>query len=361
MLTFVRALTLSDLGLAALLIGGFIALLFLGSLALPGRHHCGVLLPDGTRKSYKLNGLTLFVVLAVVVAAGMRLGLFSLASLYHHFWSLLVVANAFAFAFATVLFVTGRARGPRGGVWHDWYYGTEVSPTRLGLDLKMFSYRPSLMGLGLLNGSFAAAQWQVYGYISTPMLLYEVFYLLYLANYFQFEYGMLYTWDIVAERFGWMLIWGDYVLVPFFYSLPGWFLVDRVTPLPPGEIAGLVALYAFGFWLFRGANEQKHRYKVDPHARIWGRPARALGGRLLISGFWGIGRKLNYTGELCLYYAWTLPCGFNSLIPYLLPLWLTCFFPHRAWRDEKRCREKYGPLWAAYCRRARFRMLPFIY
>ena len=31
--------------------------------------------------------------------------------------------------------------------------------------------------------------------------------------------------DVIAERFGWMLIWGDYVLVPFFYSLPGWFLV----------------------------------------------------------------------------------------------------------------------------------------
>jgi delta14-sterol reductase len=48
-------------------------------------------------------------------------------------------------------------------------------------------------------------------------------------------------------------------------------------------------------------------------------------------------------------------------VPYLLPLWLTVLLSHRAWRDEKRCRVKYGELWAAYCRRARFRMIPFLY
>jgi hypothetical protein len=59
------------------------------------------------------------------------------------------------------------------------------------------------------------------------MLVYQVFYFIYLTNYFQFEYGMLHTWDIIAERFGWMLVWGDYALVPFFYSIPGWYLIDQ--------------------------------------------------------------------------------------------------------------------------------------
>ena len=102
-------------------------------------------------------------------------------------------------------------------------------------------------------------------------------------------------------------------------------------------------------------------FKADPQAKIWGKPAEALGGKLLVSGFWGIGRKLNYTGELCMYYAWTLPTGFRSVIPYLLPLWLTLFFPHRAWRDEQRCQAKYGDLWLTYKRRAKFRMIPFIF
>ena len=62
-----------------------------------------------------------------------------------------------------------------------------------------------------------------------------------------------------------------------------------------------------------------------------------------------------------MYYAWTLLCGFGSPLPYLLPFWLTALLAHRAWRDDKRCRAKYGELWAAYCRLARFRMIPFLY
>ncbi|MGH8507344.1 MAG: DUF1295 domain-containing protein, partial [Gammaproteobacteria bacterium] len=176
-----------------------------------------------------------------------------------------------------------------------------------------------------------------------------------------FEYGMLYTWDIVAERFGGMLIWGDYVLVPFFYSLPGWFLIHQLDPLPVPAALALTALFLFGFWLFRGANAQKHRFKADPRARIWGRPAETLGGRLLVSGFWGIGRHLNYSGEICVYSAFALTTGGGSFLPYLLPAWLSALLIHRASRDERRCCAKYGALWTEYTRKARFRMVPFVY
>jgi delta14-sterol reductase len=362
-----NAMSMSNLEHAAFMFSAFVALLFVGSLVLPGPIHEGMAQPDGARKKYKLNGWLLFVLLVVIVAAGTWLRLFSLSILHRYFWALFVIANAFAFTLTFVLFFKGRRSRQREReqafiqVIHDLFYGTEINPTWLGIDLKMFSYRPSLMGLGLLNVSFAFVQLETYGRISTQMWLYQIFYFLYLANHFHYEYGMLSTWDIIAERFGWMLVWGDYVLVPFFYSLPGWYLIDRLEPMPAYQVIGLVVLYGFGFWLFRGANQQKHQYKMNPGVKIWGKPAESIGNKLLVSGFWGIGRKLNYTGELCMYYAWTLPCGFSSPVPYLLPLWLTLLLPHRAWRDEQRCRRKYGPLWTAYCRRARFRMIPFIY
>src|SRR5262249_53302694 len=183
----------------------------------------------------------------------------------------------------------------------------------------------------------------------------------YIFNYFQFEYGMLHTWDVIAENFGWMLVWGDYAVVPFFYSVGGWYLLANTDPMSPYLAAALVALFVVGLWIFRGANEQKHRYKEDPLRKIWGRTPETIGGKLLVSGFWGIGRKLNYTGELMVYFSWTICTGFYSIVPYLLPLWLVGLFAHRAWRDEQRCHQKYGELWAEYCRRARFRMIPFIY
>ena len=81
----------------------------------------------------------------------------------------------------------------------------------------------------------------------------------------------------------------------------------------------------------------------------------------MVSGWWGIGRKLNYTGEIMVYCSFALTTGFESIIPYLLPLWLCCLLPHRAWRDEQRCKTKYGELWNEYTRKARFRMVPFLY
>jgi delta14-sterol reductase len=239
--------------------------------------------------------------------------------------------------------------------------GIELNPELLGVDLKMFAYLPSLMGLWVLNLSFGVAQYEALGHLTTRMWLYQSFFTLYIVNYYEFEYGMLHTWDVIAEDFGYMLVWGDYVLVPFFYSICGWFLVGYTAPISMIEVVALIVLFATGFVIFRGTNQQKHDYKEHPERPIWGKPPETVGGRLLASGFWGIGRKLNYTGELMVYFAWTLTTGFQSVVPYILPLWLLCLFSHRAWRDDKKCREKYGPLWTEYCARARFRMIPFLY
>ncbi len=353
--------------LAALAVIGFVGALFVASRLVPGPVHTGLAGPVAGRR-YTLNGLRLFLLTAVVVAALAGLGLWSPAVIVDRFAELLVAANVLAVGAAGVLYVAGRRAQGRGmldgglrAAAREYFKGVERNPAWAGVDLKMFSYRPSLIGLALVNVAFAFVQWERHGRLAGPLILFETFTLLYIANYFHFEHGMLSTWDVLEERFGWALVWGDYVLVPFFYSLPGWYLVDRLTPLSTPTVVGLVAMYALGFWLFRGANQQKHRFKLDPTAPIWRRPPETIGGRLLVSGFWGVGRKLNYTGELLLYYAWTLPCGFASPVPYLPALWLTVFFPHRARRDDRRCREKYGALWTAYCARVRWRMLPFLF
>jgi delta14-sterol reductase len=344
--------------LALLGMAGFVALLFAGSLLLPGRVERGTPRPDGAVACYRLNGLALFIATLAAAAAcelaGLRLG-----RLIEHYWSLFSAANLLAFGLSFLLVWTGRqARRPG---FASFFYGAVLDPALLGIDLKLFSYRPSLIGLMLLAVGCAARQYETGGTVTLAMALWLGMVALYLFNYFQFEHGMLHTWDIIEERFGWMLVWGDYVLVPFFYCLPGLVLVETGAEVSPSLAVFCVALYLFGFWLFRGANQQKHAFRRDPSVRIWGRPARTVGGRLLASGFWGIGRKLNYTGEICLYLAWTIPAGRAAPIAWLLPLWLAALLVHRAARDDRRCRTKYGALWEEYCRAARFRMIPFLY
>jgi delta14-sterol reductase len=336
----------------------FVAALFAGSLLLPGRRELGASRPDGSRIAYRLNGLSLFV-LTPLAAAGLELTGWRLGRLFEHFWSLLIAANFFAFALSAVLAWTGRAT-TKPSV-RSFFHGAVRDPALLGIDLKLFSYRPSLIGLMVVAISCVAWQIEALGGVTLAMALWFVMVAVYLFNYFQFEHGMLHTWDIIEERFGWMLAWGDYVLVPFFYALPGLLLARSGADVPAPLAVFCVALYLFGFWLFRGANQQKHAFRRDPSVRIWGRRPRTIENRLLVSGFWGIGRKLNYTGELCLYIAWTALAGWSSPLAWLLPLWLASLLVHRAARDDRRCRAKYGTMWDQYCRAVRFRMVPFLY
>jgi delta14-sterol reductase len=352
-----------NLALGAAMALGFVVFLFVGSIVVPGPWKLGAPLADGSRKSYKLNGLALFLLTMGLVAAGTWAGLVDLAVLHEHFWGLFVASNLISLGVVAALYLGGRNAkdATRIGLFPDLWYGVQLNPTWFGVDVKMWAYRPSLIGLALLNLSFAYVQWARYGYLSDSMVLYQAFTFAYVFNYFQFEYGMLFTWDIVQERFGFMLAWGDLTFVPFAYSLVGWYLVDRIDPLPIWAFVGLPIMFALGLWIFRGSNQQKDEFKRDPGTKIWGKPAETIGGKILVSGFWGIGRKLNYTGEILVYWSFTLLAGGASFVPYLLPTWLIALLAHRAWRDDRRCRAKYGPLWDEYCRRATFRMVPFVY
>ncbi len=352
---------------AFVLLCAFVLALFVGSFSLPGKHWLGFPQPDGLRKRYKLTGMSLFVATHIVVANGiMRFG-WSPTTLIRHFWDLLIAANIFAAVWTLVLYSTGRARS--GSIAHqgrfsmvrDLWYGMELNPEWMGVDLKVFAYQPSLIGLGVLNFAFAWTQFELYGTLSPQMILYQAFWWSYLVTHYWFERGVLSMWDVIAERFGFMLVWGDLVLVPFFYCIGGWYLLHELAPMSVPVLTAILLLFATGLWVFREANAQKDRFKRDASSKIWGKPAEALGGKLLVSGWWGFARKINYTGEISVYLSFALATGTHSLVPYLLPLWLCVLLPHRAWRDEQRCRAKYGPLWTSYCERARFRMIPFIY
>lgn len=351
---------------AAVWYGAFVAALFAGAILLPGEVHEGQPLADGTRRRYRLTGLTLFLGANAAVAIGTLVFGLSLAPLVDHFVALAIVATLYAILIAALLYRQGRAKGLDDAC--DWptivrhaAMGVELNPEWFGVDLKMFAYQPSLIGLWLLVTAFAYRQVELYGRLTPQMGLFQVMWWVYLLTHYRREAFMLQTWDIIAERFGLALLWGDLVLVPFFYCVAGWTLLHQTTPMPRAGLVAVGALFTLGMWMFRGSNDQKHRFKADPEARIWGRPAEAVGGRLLVSGWWGVGRHLNYTGEITVYVAIALTAGVRAVGPFLLPLWLTVLLCHRALRDERRCRAKYGELWQEYCARARFRMFPLIY
>jgi len=355
---------------------GYLAAMFVGARFLPGLERVGYPQPDGTRKRYTLTGMTLFflsnmALASVVVARALGFAV-SLTPIAQHFWSLLIVALALSTGITLALLAWGRRAGPvcrspestalpLPAAVKEFWFGNECNPEFLGVDLKLFFYQPSLIGAYLLNVSFAFAQWERHGLVTPQLLCLCLFWFTYLFSHYVKEEFMLSTWDVLAENFGFMLVWGDLAYVPFLYSLPGWWMVDVTEPFSTTALIALIAFHFAALAVFRQSNWQKERFKQDPTAPIWGKPPRLVGGKLLASGYWGIGRKVNYTGEILVYFSFALCAGFASPWPYALPLALLGLLVHRAHRDDKRCRAKYGALWTEYGKIARWRVIPFVY
>ena len=157
--------------------------------------------------------------------------------------------------------------------------------------------------------------------------------------------------DITTDGFGYMLAFGDLTWVPFTYSLQARVLVDHDPRLGPYALAAIVALDLCGYTVFRGANSQKDAFRRDPTsaevAHLQWMPTKR-GTKLLVSGFWGLARKVNYTGDWMMGLAWCLTCGFTSVVPYFYAIYFAVLLIHRAVRDDHFCSLKYGDDWAAY-------------
>src|ERR1700752_5246300 len=132
-----------------------------------------------------------------------------------------------------------------------------------------------------------------------------------------------------------MLAWGALVWVPFTYTLQAYYLVKHTHDLPWWGTAGIVALNLAGYAIFRGANWQKHRFRKDPEALVWGKKAECIrtarGTLLLTSGWWGIARHMNYLGDLMMALAWCLPTGFMHPLPYFYIGFFTILLFYREW------------------------------
>lgn len=221
--------------------------------------------------------------------------------------------------------------------------------------------------------SFAAKQYERFGIITDSMILVNLLQALYVVDFFLHEDWYLRTIDIAHDHFGFYLAWGDSVWLPFTYTLQAQYLAYH--PIQLGHKFWIILALGFlGYCIFREANFQKDVCRrTNGKCTIWGRPARILrtiyqstDGKehhsvLLLSGFWGIARHCNYSGDLLLSTMMCAATGAREVLPYFYIIYMTILLVHRVERDNKRCAGKYGSFWVDYCRLLPYKLIPGVY
>lgn len=59
-------------------------------------------------------------------------------------------------------------------------------------------------------------------------------------------------------------------------------------------------------------------------------------------------------------WAWCLPTGFATPIPYFYVVYFGILLAHRQTRDDEACKEKYGKDWETYCKKVPYRIIPYV-
>ena len=343
-------------------------------LMLPGPRVQGVRLGDGTRLTYKLTGERNFwVSIALLLYFGFYRNILDLSWAYMNYIPLMTASIAFSFLLSAYLYLKSFAKGAmlahggNTGIFvYDFFMGRELNPRIRDFDLKEFcELYPGLIGWIALDLAMLHYQWTSTGTVSASLVLVCIFQGVYVWDGLHHERSILTTIDITTDGFGFMLSFGDLAWVPFTYSLQARILAHASPSLSFAAIVSLIALKLIGYVTFRGANSQKDTFRRDPsHPRVAHLKTMPTerGTKLIMSGWWGIARHINYFGDWLMGLAWCLPAGFQSgLIPYFYVIYFGALLIHRDRRDESACRLKYGKDWDKYCQQVPYRFIPYIY
>ncbi|KAH6689462.1 ergosterol biosynthesis ERG4/ERG24 [Plectosphaerella plurivora] len=296
--------------------------------------------------------------------------------------------------------------GNSGNLIYDFYIGRELNP-RVTLpffgeiDVKAWlEMRVGLTGWILLNLSFVAKQYRLYGYISDSILFITAVQAYYVLEGQYAEAGLLGMMDITTDGLGFMLTFGDIVWVPFLYSTQCRYLAVHPVNLGWVGIATSFAIFATGLFIFRASNKQKADFRKDPDAPRFKNMSylqTKRGTRLLTSGWWGVSRHINYFGDWLQSTPFTIPTGiagyiilpagtglavtaansatmldgrevvqeaargWGMLFTYFYAAYFAFLLVHREGRDDAACAEKYGEDWNKYKTIVKWKILPGVY
>ena len=320
----------------------------------------------GALLHYRINGI---VVLAATVLTWFLLGYCKIVPydyLYTVRWTSLAGAVVIGLVFSFVLVLKAPSTGKP--FLADFWFGRIWNP-QLGngfIDAKMWVYLIGAVMLQINVLSFTAHHVQTVSAVNPGLLLGAAMTTWFCWEYLTFEQVHLYTYDLFAERVGFKLMFGCLSFYPYFYAVSLWFTVNLPNPGLPKWLLILFAFFFFlGWTITRGANMQKYFFKRNPVKKfLWMKPVAISDGKrsLLVSGYWGASRHINYLGEIIQACAIAIAAGYPLVWGvWLYPVYYIVLLFTRAHDDGKICKEKYGALWDEYTNKVKYKIIPGIY
>jgi len=386
-------------------------------ILIPAKIVEGVTLKNGNKLKYPMNGLAAFFISHLTMYTLCWIGLLSPYFIWSNMGALLTTGVLVAAAMATWLYVDFGLLWRRHvddpefeedwGVFHlsecinDWWLGVARNPRlfhrwlKVPFDLKRFwNARPGLTLWVIGNQSYLAAiyfgchitdgQAQCsatgdWSRMSMAAVMVTVAQWYYILDYNLMESAYLTTTDIRHDLFGFMLTYGDWGFLVWYYAFAFVGYVSFLEkPLNDNHLNFAIgtAIYVLGMMLFRSTNIQKHNFRTYianggdlSRYYVWGKPVEYIhteeGSYLLMSGWWGLARHFNYIGDMVMCLGWAISCtGPGHLFPFIPLSYCTYFWLmdiHRMFRDEGRCRQKYKVDWAKYEAVVPWRIFPNVF
>jgi len=364
------------------MIGCFMGFQLLLMKLLPGKTFVATVTPKGNHPTYKANGMQSYLTTLATFLILTHFQILQPSLVYDKFGNILASMNVFAFLFCIMLLIKGHVApsstdsGTNHNAIIDFYWGMELYPRIMGWDVKMFTNcRVGMMfwAVGIL--CFAAKNMQVNGgVLSNGMLVNVALQLIYITKFFYWEMGYMCSMDIQHDRAGYYICWGCLVWVPSVYTSHSFYLATHAPPLGIGTSTAIFLLGALMIWINYDSDNQRFIFrKTNGSCTIWGKePTKIIAeysttngeirkSLLLISGWWSISRHFHYVPEILASFFWSLPALDSAfLAPYFYVIYLTILLVDRAYRDDDRCKKKYGPYWDQYCAEVPYKIIPGI-
>ena len=359
----------------------------------PGARFNGPQTENGHVPKYCDNGLVCFLMTNIIFYfLVVQMEIFPVTFIYDELIPLLTLLNFSSLVLCVFLYLKGlffpstQDHGSCGNFAIDMYWGTELYPQFLGIDLKQFVI--CRMGMVLWYffavSFFFAAERDLRSKVSEPDYYGNIngqfasvaLMSIYVFKFFCWEKWYLHAADIQVDRFGFMLCWGTLAFMPCIHTLQNLFMVHNHTHMSNNVMCLYLIVGNTMTYLNYDSDTQRHKIrskieKCGPKGVVvWGKPVNYILAKyktndgevhtsvLSVSGYNGLARHFHYLPDIINLFLYCSPAGFTNILPYMYFLYLTILLLDRTYRIDERCLQKYGNYWREYCAQVPYKLIP---